>query len=175
MKREKIGHKRKLSQLTVDGDAPDLVIITIHEDGWIHTLGVSGMQDDDILDLSYFPKQLRILSLSHGDLTRIEMGKLPQKLTELDLSTNKISEMIVESVPPLLKILNLGYNRLKDDGVTLNLPLPNRLALYINAIGSLKRKDGQNLHEPTGEEKAWIVTCLESLDETQIKVFVDQH
>ena len=100
-------------------------------------LSCAGLQDNDIVDLQYLPKQLHSLELSPGTLTRIDMGALPRGLQYLNLRNNKIHMMMVKDTPPLLKELDLDNNPLEKEGIIFKLPLPQNLELKVSVSNSL--------------------------------------
>ena len=100
---------------TESGDPVVVIVMNKYE---IHEMAVVGLDDDDILQGSYLPKHLKVLNLSLGTLTRVDLEKLPRELEVLVVGGNRISKMEVESLPPHLELLYLGFNPLAE-GVTL--------------------------------------------------------
>lgn len=144
------------------------VSFVIHGRGYIDEIFVNGLEDDDILDLSYLPRKMTVLFLERGNLTGIDLGKLPQGLESLSLRKNNISTMDVKSTPSSLKYFFLEDNPVKEKGITLHLPLTNHLELFVPMIGSLNLNGGQKhpiLDE--GTESAWRVHWT---DGTEIEV-----
>ena len=139
--------------------------IDIHEGGDIERLAVGGLQDEDILDLSYLPQKIKELVLFQGDLTGIDLSKLPPGLETLCLRGNQISKMTVKCTPPSLRMMRLGGNPVEERGITLHLPLPQGLVMNVPKINSLNLSGGQE--HPTDGAGHWRVQWA---DGTQIDV-----
>ena len=100
------------------------------------------------------------LALQQGNLTGIDLSKLPRGLEGLFLQLNNISTMTVGTTPPSLKSIHLQGNPVEEKGITLHLPLTNRLQLFVPTIGSLNLNGGQKqqvLTECGVGESAWWV------------------
>ena len=161
----KIGEKVNLRAENPTGDTVRAKIV-IHEGGWIHELLFHNLEDDDILDLSYLPKNLRDLYFHYGKVTSIDMGKLPRSLERLGLKENGISKLVVEFAPPLLSNLFLENNPLEAKGVTLKVPFPKHLTMHLPAISAvnLESRYLQRGHW----EKYWIANLQ---DGTKVDIF----
>lgn len=129
--------------------------IVVDEGGSIVELTIYGLDNEDILDVSYLPMNLRVLSLIDGFLAGINLSALPQRLEILDLRNNQIFKMIVASTPPSLKVLRLEDNPLEKEGVTLQLPLPQGLRLTVKAIASVNLHGGEKTKLDDGK-LSWI-------------------
>lgn len=152
--------------------APDTIWhnsqITLNHDRngyWIERIRVDGLEDDDIKDVSYLPRDLRHLVLLKGTFTYIDMGRLPRGLESLQLMGNQISKMDLRSTPPSLERLNLENNPFEEQGITLNLPLRSGLRLNVPQIGSLNLNGG--FKYPVDTAGTWEVKWS---DGTQIHV-----
>ena len=144
--------------------------IVIHEGGYIDEINVDGLEDDDILDLSYLPRNLTIFTSENGYLTGIDFSKLPRGLETLDLMGNEISTMAVNSAPPSLHLIILQHNPVEAKGITLHLPLPRALAISVPKICCLELNGGKE--HPIDNEGKWGVNWE---DGTRIHVLADRE
>lgn len=151
------------AELTVED--PHYASIKIDAQKRIVILSIHGLKDDDILDLSCLPRNLKKLTFDDGTLTTIDFKRLPRGLQTLTLRDNRISKMVVEFVPPSLKLLRLARNPLEKEGVTLKWPLPNDMELTVGNIDFVNLNGG----EKTEGDRNWIVT---GEDGCKIKVSV---
>ena len=129
--------------------------IVVHEGGYIDEINVDGLEDDDILDLSYLPRNLTILTFGDGKLTGIDLSKLPRGLEALDLLGNEISKMAVKSTPPSLRSIMLGLNPVEVKGITLHLPLSQGLTICVPRMSCRDPNGGQE--HPINNEGNWRV------------------
>ena len=141
------------------------VSIFIQEGGYIDEINVDGLEDDDILDLFYLPRRLRVLVSTGGILTGFDLSKLRPGLERLDLRANQISEMTVQFAPPSLQWMKLDGNPVKDKGIMLHLPLRQNMVIGVPTIGCLHLNGGQE--HPTDKKGNWKVNWD---DGTQIMV-----
>lgn len=127
-----VGHT--MVKLQIGG--PNGAEITLKK-GQIDALTCSGLQDNDILDLQYLPRQLKGLQLSQGTLTGIDLSVLPGGLVWIILQSNRIRTFTVSDCPASLKEINLNENPLYDRGVKLEFPLPRNLGVCVTDKNSL--------------------------------------
>lgn len=146
------------------------VVIAVAKTGRIAVLTVFGLGDWDIVDLSYLPKDLCLLGLYGGALTRFDLSKVPRGLEVLNLENNEISSMMVDCAPSTLNGLSLVGNPLKQEGVVLKLPMPSNLEVFVPEIEAMDLK-GKHTRElvPTIRGRNWEVSWE---DGRSIRVFV---
>ena len=156
--------------LAIDGLNEAIIEI---EDGQIVELSCAGLQDNDIVYLQYLPKQLKLLDLSPGTLTHIDMGALPRGLEYLTLRNNKIHMMMIKDSPPLLKELDLDNNPLEKAGIIFKLPLPQNLELKVSVSSYVCLGDArwQRFWSGAGVDGYFAVIWP---DGTRLKVYTDE-